>query len=74
MPGSINSRSLLAKPIISTYLFVMNKCPQCDGFVDLSPTNQFRPFCSEKCKLLDLGEWTNEEHVISRPLELDDLD
>jgi len=52
----------------------MNKCPQCDGFVDLSPTNQFRPFCSEKCKLLDLGEWTNEEHVIFRPLELDDLD
>lgn len=52
----------------------MDKCPQCDCFVDLSAKNQFRPFCSEKCKLLDLGEWTNEEHVISRPLELDDLD
>jgi len=51
----------------------MNKCPHCDGDVDLSPINQFRPFCSEKCKLLDLGEWANEEHVISRSLEIDDL-
>ena len=52
----------------------MNKCPRCDGDADLSKDNSFRPFCSQKCKLIDLGEWANEEHVISRPIELDDLD
>lgn len=52
----------------------MNKCPRCQGVADLSADNSFRPFCSEQCKLIDLGEWANEEHVISRPLELDDLD
>ncbi len=26
------------------------------------------PFCSERCKALDLGKWLNEEYVISTPL------
>ena len=50
------------------------KCPSCKEEISEIADKRFRPFCSEKCKLLDLGEWTNEEHVISRPLELDDLD
>ncbi|MEK9650511.1 MAG: DNA gyrase inhibitor YacG [Gammaproteobacteria bacterium] len=52
----------------------MDKCPQCNQDANLSLDNPFRPFCSEKCKLIDFGEWANEFHVISRPLELDDLD
>ena len=27
------------------------------------------PFCSERCKLIDLGKWASEEYVISTPLE-----
>lgn len=32
-------------------------CPQCRQPASLDPGNRFRPFCSERCKLLDLGEW-----------------
>jgi endogenous inhibitor of DNA gyrase (YacG/DUF329 family) len=32
------------------------------------------PFCSERCKLLDLGLWLEEEHKISRPLETKNRD
>jgi endogenous inhibitor of DNA gyrase (YacG/DUF329 family) len=28
----------------------------------------FFPFCSERCKLIDLGDWFDEEHRISTPL------
>ena len=48
-------------------------CPRCSNEVDLSATNIFRPFCSEKCKLIDLGTWANEEKLISRPIESEDF-
>lgn len=39
------------------------KCPTCQ-----QPTtfqhNPFRPFCSERCKLLDFGAWVNEEYAV----------
>jgi endogenous inhibitor of DNA gyrase (YacG/DUF329 family) len=31
-------------------------CPTCRKKIEWS-TSEYRPFCSEKCKLLDLGEW-----------------
>lgn len=40
------------------------KCPTCNRPVDYSPTNKWRPFCSERCKLIDLGEWAAEKHAI----------
>jgi endogenous inhibitor of DNA gyrase (YacG/DUF329 family) len=36
-------------------------------------SNRFRPFCSERCKLVDLGKWANEEYrVEQREQELPD--
>ena len=35
---------------------------------------KFGPFCSHRCRLLDLGKWLNEEHSVSRPLQEDDLE
>jgi endogenous inhibitor of DNA gyrase (YacG/DUF329 family) len=32
-----------------------------------------RPFCSERCKLIDLGNWLGEKYRISRPLQAGDL-
>ncbi|MDX1573477.1 MAG: DNA gyrase inhibitor YacG, partial [Methylophaga sp.] len=32
-------------------------CPTCGRKVIWSEDNAFRPFCSERCKLIDLGEW-----------------
>lgn len=33
--------------------------------------NEFRPFCSERCKLLDFGAWANEEYAL--PAEATEL-
>ena len=48
-------------------------CPQCGKKVDWLPENTFRPFCSERCKLIDFGAWANEEHSIPGEPELDDV-
>ena len=48
-------------------------CPRCNKETDLSQTNIYRPFCSKKCKLIDLGCWANEEKLISRPIESEDF-
>lgn len=40
------------------------KCPQCGRLTLYSPENAFRPFCSERCKLIDLGEWASEGYRI----------
>jgi uncharacterized protein len=50
------------------------KCPTCGKPVEWKD-NQFRPFCSERCKLLDLGRWVSEEYKVpgaSLPQEPDD--
>lgn len=39
-------------------------CPQCGQPVPWIPESRFRPFCSERCKLIDLGQWANEQHRI----------
>lgn len=37
------------------------KCPTCGKPVERKD-NPFRPFCSERCKMVDLGRWVNEEY------------
>ncbi|MBT6392426.1 MAG: DNA gyrase inhibitor YacG [Nitrosomonadales bacterium] len=39
-------------------------CPTCKKKTDYLPSNAYRPFCSEKCKLIDLGAWASEEYHI----------
>lgn len=39
------------------------KCPRCGRPVAWDG-NPFRPFCTEKCRLIDLGNWANEEYSI----------
>jgi endogenous inhibitor of DNA gyrase (YacG/DUF329 family) len=36
-------------------------CPACRGPSLFMPSNRFRPFCSERCKQLDLGAWASEQ-------------
>lgn len=40
------------------------KCPHCGREVAALPANPWRPFCSERCRLLDLGAWLSERHAI----------
>lgn len=39
-------------------------CPQCGKDVIWGPESPYRPFCSERCKLIDLGQWANEGYRI----------
>ena len=40
------------------------KCPICDRDVAARETNKAWPFCSERCRLADLGKWLGEEYRI----------
>jgi endogenous inhibitor of DNA gyrase (YacG/DUF329 family) len=40
------------------------KCPTCGKDVKWEISSKWRPFCSERCRLIDLGEWANESHRI----------
>lgn len=40
------------------------KCPTCSKPAEYAPENAFRPFCSERCKLIDLGEWASGNYAI----------
>ncbi len=46
----------------------MNKtvnCPTCKKELTWSKDYPFRPFCSERCKLIDLGDWVSGANVIA---------
>jgi endogenous inhibitor of DNA gyrase (YacG/DUF329 family) len=46
-------------------------CPTCGKPVAWTKNSPWRPFCSERCKLIDLGEWFGEEKRIEgEPVEL----
>ena len=40
-------------------------CPTCQQSIEWTPANVYRPFCSERCRLIDLGEWFSEERKIA---------
>ncbi|MBX3244027.1 MAG: DNA gyrase inhibitor YacG [Acidobacteria bacterium] len=46
------------------------KCPNCGTAAEYED-NEFRPFCSERCRLIDFGAWVNEEY--SLPAESSEL-
>ena len=58
----------MTKKITSKRELVVN-CPQCDTPLVWDARNAYRPFCSERCKLLDLGEWASEGYRV--PTEAD---
>jgi uncharacterized protein len=39
------------------------ECPHCKKKFEYY-SSQFRPFCSEKCRLIDLGQWLNESYTV----------
>lgn len=52
------------------------KCPTCGKQAEYTG-NEFRPFCSERCKLIDFGAWADEEFALpsqTESLSEEDLD
>ena len=54
--------SLYFWPVPSYFLF-MTKCPTCGKPVEWKD-NPWRPFCSERCKLIDFDKWISEEYRV----------
>lgn len=52
------------------------ECPICQRTVTYTSNKEvpFRPFCSEHCKLVDLGRWLNEEYRVSEQIPPDLID
>ena len=49
-------------------------CPRCGKPVEWGPVNAWRPFCSERCKLIDLGAWATERYRVPVTEEKDELE
>jgi uncharacterized protein len=47
-------------------------CPQCGKRVEWTPESRYRPFCSERCKMLDFGAWAAEVYRV--PVDPQDED
>ena len=39
-------------------------CPTCGAAVAWTAENRWKPFCSERCKLIDLGQWATEKYRV----------
>ncbi|MBA2675404.1 DNA gyrase inhibitor YacG [Ramlibacter sp.] len=60
-----SSRPASAKPRLV-------RCPSCGGDSVYAPTNPYRPFCSERCKNIDLGAWASESFRVPDETPPDD--
>lgn len=49
-------------------------CPRCGQPALFAPDNKWRPFCSERCKLIDLGQWASEGYRVPAEDEKPDED
>ena len=49
------------------------RCPACGGDSVYAPSNPYRPFCSERCKNMDLGAWASESFRVPDEAPPDDL-
>jgi len=50
------------------------KCPTCRKQIEWRPESIWRPFCSERCKLIDLGEWASDSlRIAGEPVNEEDL-
>ena len=50
------------------------RCPTCRAERTVADDFPHRPFCSARCKAIDLGNWLDERYCISRPLGPEELE
>ena len=49
-------------------------CPTCGTKVEWTEASQYRPFCCERCRQIDLGAWAEEKYVIPGAMPVEDED
>lgn len=47
------------------------KCPTCGTAVEWVQDNKWRPFCSDRCRLIDLGAWATDQYRVAGETPLD---
>lgn len=47
------------------------RCPQCGQWCAYAPENRWRPFCSERCRGVDLGAWASDSYRVAQRPDLD---
>jgi endogenous inhibitor of DNA gyrase (YacG/DUF329 family) len=52
------------RPAVKTRIV---KCPICQADVPWTPESKWRPFCSQRCKTIDLGAWASERYRVQTP-------
>lgn len=57
---------------MSAKITIVN-CPHCNQSIEYSLSKVFRPFCSERCRMIDLGQWANEGYKIPVEINPEDL-
>ena len=50
------------------------KCPNCKKPVEWSDKSTFRPFCSERCRVIDLGGWADGSYAIPTDTPVEDAE
>ena len=50
------------------------RCPRCGAASLYAPENPYRPFCSQRCQQMDLGDWASERFRIAATLPEDEGD
>jgi len=50
---------------------LMIKCPTCKKEIVYRTDNPFRPFCSKRCRLIDLGTWLEEGYSVPAAGEIE---
>ena len=49
-------------------------CPRCGAQTVFAPSNRWRPFCSERCRSVDLGAWASESYRVPSQAPTDGAD
>jgi len=49
-------------------------CPRCGALSPYAPENPSRPFCTERCRMIDLGNWASEAYRLPLPPEPPDAE
>jgi len=45
-------------------ILLVVSCPTCGAPVEFTPASRWRPFCSQRCRMIDLGAWASESYRI----------
>lgn len=69
-----SSRSVIFNrpSLFTAALMTTVNCPTCAAKVEWTEASKFRPFCSDRCKQIDLGAWAEEKYTIPATNPLDD--